>query len=251
MSSSVEVASTLARQLGISETTAVEVTRRIRAAGLFVRQTRSASSPAPSAQDAANLLIALMSGHSTRNVAETVSSAYACDINGYAQRKYFWAEGGKYHLGSPENRIWFVDADWRAERMFAEDCRAPMREFTGEAYQTNVDGYALPDVLAALIDIIGSYPEFYSAFGASQVHYDPDRNLGSIEFFHSVHDPETGEYEIREGGRHFTFEFEDELNDFKGDLSRSVTISFATLQVAARAIARAARDRVPKLETVR
>lgn len=241
MSQSVEIASALARQLGVSETTAVEVTRRIRAEGLFVRQTRSATSPAPGAKDAAHLLIALMSGHSTRNVAEAVTAAYACDVNGYAQRKYFWANPGKYHLHSPENRRWFVDTDWQATGLIGEDRQAPMRAFTGEVYQTDIGSYALPDVLAALIEIIGAYPEFYHAFGASHVSYDPDRNAAEIEFFHSSHDPDSGEYDIRDGAPHFKFEFEDELNDFKGDLSRSATISFATLQVAARALARTGR----------
>lgn len=247
MSSSVDVAAALARQLGISETTAVEITRRIRAAGLFVRQTRSAASPAPSAQDAANLIVALMSGHSTRNVADAVTAAHGASINDHAQKKYFWA-GSNYVLGHPENRKWFVDEAWRADK-YAEHRRAPMREFTGEAYQEKGDGYSFPEVLASLIEILAAYPEFFHAFGASTVSYDPDRNRGEIEFFHSHFDSDRNEYEIQDSGRHFTFEFEDELNDFKGDLSRSATITFVTLNVAARAIARASRDRSPTRET--
>lgn len=67
-----EICSTLAQTLGLSLKEVTEVARRIREAGYFVKETRSKESPRATPGHIANLLLALMSGNSTRKVAQAV-----------------------------------------------------------------------------------------------------------------------------------------------------------------------------------
>lgn len=67
-----EIWSTVSHVTGVPFSEVSEIGRRIREAGLFVKETRSPNSPRATPENVANLLIAIMSGASSRKAAEAV-----------------------------------------------------------------------------------------------------------------------------------------------------------------------------------